>query len=340
MNKNVYIKIASVVAIILVLALVVIQHNIVSTPEKKVDSSGETTQLKPIYSIGSGTSGSVFVTYCMAVANLFDKHVDGMNVAVEPGSSSGNQIALDKDEIDFGIVSTLQVYAGTMGTDWADGKEYKNLYAWFPAYSYEGIFISLKRSGIKNLDDLDGKVVAVGAAGSGSDTTGRQIIDFFNIKPQKLVNGSWTDLGSQLQDGLIDAIFYLAGHPASFVSELLVSVDLNVFSLTKDEMGRFLQEFPYYNVGTLSKNMYSCMAGDLEVLQGWNYIAISSSLDDDFVYYLTKIFWENVSDIHTVSASFSQTAFENIEKMNLKVHPGAVRYYNEHNISLPSIVFN
>lgn len=339
-DKKSYLKIGGIALVILVIAFITIQHFNISPADKTADVSGSSMQLKPIYSIGSGTSGSVFVTYCMAVANLFNNHIEGMNVSVEPGSSSGNQIALDNKQIDFGIVSTLQVYAGTKGTDWAEGKVYDNLYGWFPAYSYEGIFASLSNSGIKNIHDLEGKVVAVGAAGSGSDTTGRQLFEHFGVKPQKLVNGSWTDLGSQLQDGLIDCIFYLAGHPAGFVNELLVNIDLNIFSLTEDEMSSFVEKYPYYNVGLLPAKMYKGLSSDLNVLQGWNFIAINSALEDDFVYYLTKVFWDNISDIYSVSASFAQTAPENVEKMNLRVHPGAARYYEENNIALPATVFN
>ncbi len=295
---------------------------------------------KKIYSIGGGTSGSVFVTYTTALGDLLSKNVEGMNITVEPGSSSGNQIALNNKEIDFGIISSLQVYAGTQGTDWAEGNVYKDLYSFIPAYSYEALFITKADSGIASLSDLNGKVLAVGAAGSGSDTTGRQLVEYFGIQPKELVNGSWTDLGGQLQDGLIDAIFYLAGHPASFVTELEINTKLNIFSLTEEEMNSFVGEYPYYAVGTIAAGTYNAVAADLNVLQGWNFIGISADIDDALAYHLAKVVWENISVIHNASASFAQTSLENVQRMNLQVHPGVARYYEEQGVTLPVTVFN
>lgn len=305
------------------------------------DDDAPYTLSKNIYSIGGGTAGSAFVTYTTALGDLFTKNVPGMKVTVEPGSSSGNQIAIHNGEQDFGILSSLQVVAGTEGTDWANGKIYDNVCGFIPGYSYEAIFVSMGNSGIKSFSDLDGKVVAIGAAGSGSDTTGRQLFDFFdNVNPKNLVNGSWTDLGGQLQDGMIDCIFYLAGHPASFITELEVQTDLNIFALTDEEMNKFVGEYEYYVAGDLSKDLYKSMDSDLKVLQGWNFIGVSPDLDDDLVYHLTKTVWENVDVIHNASASFKQTSLENVKTMNLRVHPGAAKYYEEVGAELPSYICN
>lgn len=310
------------------------------TTEAKTESAPSYT-FKKIYSIGSGTSGSAFVPYCTALGDIFTKYVDGMNVSVEPGSSSGNQISLHNKEVDFGIISSLQVYEGAQGiASWANGVKYNDLYSFIPAYSYEACFFTLKSAGYTDIRDFEGKILAVGAAGSGSDNTGRQLVDYFGINVKELVNGSWTDLAGQLQDGLIDGIFYLAGHPVSFATELEITTELNVFSLNDEDMAKFVGDNPYYVIGTVPAGTYKALTEDLKVLQGWNFIGISTELPDDLVYDLTKTVWEHVDVIHAAGKSYSMTALENVCKMNMIVHPGAARYYSEIGVELPSVTWN
>ena len=265
------------------------------TPTEEPKAEAPSYTFKNIYSIGSGTSGSAFVPYCTALGDIFTKYVDGMNVTVEPGSSSGNQISLHNKDVDFGIISSLQVYEGAQGiASWANGVKYNDLYSFIPAYSYEACFFTLKNSGYNDIRDFEGKILAVGAAGSGSDNTGRQLVDYFGVNVKELVNGSWTDLSGQLQDGLIDGIFYLAGHPVSFATELEITTDLNIFSLNDEDMKKFVGDNPYYVVGTIPAGTYKALTEDLTVLQGWNFIGVSTELPDDLVYDLTKTVWEHV----------------------------------------------
>ena len=297
------------------------------------ESQGGKAQIeipKRVMAIGSASSGSLFVTYTAAWADMIMKHVDGLNITVEPGGSSQNMQTIHNGDNEFGITSTFQTYPGYHGIGWADGTKYQNVNSFIPAYSYEGVFFTTaNRNDINSIQDLNGKIVSFGYAGGGSDFTGRDIVEFFGIKPKEIVNASWSDVGGMIADGLVDAVFYLAGHPASFIQELELSHDLKFFGLTDDDFEKWLEKYPYYNVGTLASGTYKNMTEDYKALRGWNFLAISPDLPEDFVYELTKLTWENVEAIHNAHISFKQTDLENVKYMNLPLHPGAKRYYEE-----------
>lgn len=179
------------------------EKDIAAEQETQSEEQGqETTKIeipKKVMAVGSASSGSLFVTYTAAWADMLMKQIPGLNITVEPGGSSQNMQSIHNGETEFGITSTFQTYPGYYGLDWAEGTKYDHVNSLFPAYSYEGVFFTTKEhSDINSIHDLDGKIVSFGYAGGGSDFTGRALIDFFGIKPKNIVNASWSDVGGMI----------------------------------------------------------------------------------------------------------------------------------------------
>ncbi|MGE5633414.1 MAG: TAXI family TRAP transporter solute-binding subunit [Caulobacteraceae bacterium] len=291
---------------------------------------------KKVFAVGSASAGSLFVTYTAAWSNMLMQKIPGLNMTVEPGGSSQNMQTIDSGDTDFGITSTFQTYPGYYGLTWAKGTKYQKVNSLFPSYSYEGVwFTTAEHKDINSIKDLDGKIISFGYAGGGSDFTGRELVDYFGIKPKEIVNANWDDVGGMLADGLVDAVFYLAGHPASFIQELELQHPLKFFGFSDEELKKFQDDNPYYNVGILKSGTYKAMTTDYKALQGWNFIACSPDLPEDFVYELVKTTWENVDAIHNAHASFIETDLKNVKYMNLPLHPGAKKYYEEKGVELP-----
>ncbi|NPV69955.1 MAG: TAXI family TRAP transporter solute-binding subunit [Firmicutes bacterium] len=290
---------------------------------------------KTIMSVGSGPAGSLFINFCAAFAEATMKGFDGLQMNVEPGGSSQNMQMVDKAQIEFGITSSLQTYPGYYGLSWAKGVSYKKVASVVPSYSYEGVWFTKDNSPVKSVMDLQGKTVAFGYAGGGSDVTGRQLLEFYKIKPAKIVNASWEDTGGMVRDGLVDAVFYLAGHPAGFIQELEISQKLRFIEISDADLNKFKEANPYYNIGTLKAGTYKGLTKDYKVFQGWNFMICSPDLPEDFVYNAVKSVYQNIDIIQKAHSSFKQCALENVQFMNLPLHPGAEKYYKEKGVKLP-----
>ena len=290
---------------------------------------------KKVLSVGSGPSGSLFVNYTASWSDLLMKRTEGLNLTVEPGGSSQNMRAIHSGNMGFGITSTLQTYPGYYGKGWAKGVQYNKIASLFPSYSYEGVFFAKANSPVNSIHDLNGKIVSFGYAGGGSDVTGRELFEFYGIKPKNIVNASWTDVGGMVKDGLVDAVFYLAGHPAGFIQEIELTNDLKFIPVSDADFNKFLKEKPFYNIGSLPAGTYKGIKQSYKVFQGWNFIAGSPSLPAEFIYQILKITWDNVSAIHNAHKSFVQTETKNVRFMNLPLHPGAEKLYKEKGVELP-----
>ena len=302
-----------------------------STPEQS-DSLNVSNK---IFSVGSGPSGSLYINYTAAWSDLMMRQISGLNMIVEPGGSTQNPMAITAGDMEFGIASSLQVYPGYYGIGWADGEKYDQVRNLFPCYSVEGLFFTIEGSPINSIYDLEGKLISLGYAGGGSDTVGRELLDYFGITPKEYVGGSWTDVGGMLKDGLIDAVFYLAGNPASFIQELEINTELKYIPIGDDNLKQFVQANPAYAIGVLPANTYKHQTSDYASVQGWNFIMCSIDLPEDLIYEMTKTTWENIDDIHRAHSSFVQTQLENVKYSVIPLHPGAERYYTEIGVELP-----
>ena len=319
--------------LIFILALFVTMGSFLTLP-----SFAATTPVKipkKIFSIGSGPSGSLYINYTTAWADLMMQKMKDLNITVEPGGSTQSPMAITAGDMDFGIASSLQVYPGYYGIGWAKGVAYNKVVNLFPAYSVEGVFFTKAGSPIKTIADLNGKLISLGYAGGGSDTVGRELLDFFGIKPKKYVPGSWSDVGGMLKDGLIDAVFYLAGNPASFIQELEVNTKLEFIPIGEDNLKKFVAANPAYAIGVLPAKTYTYQTKPYASVQGWNFIMCSPSLPADFVYELVKLTWENIGVIHAAHSSFIQTDLKNVKYSCIPLHPGAEKYYKEIGVPIP-----
>src|SRR5665647_368044 len=73
---------------------------------------------KKVMAVGSASSGSLYVTFTAAWADMLMKNIDGLNITVEPGGSSQNIQTINSGDTDFGITATLQSYPAYYGLGW------------------------------------------------------------------------------------------------------------------------------------------------------------------------------------------------------------------------------
>ena len=285
----------------------------------------------------SAAVGSPSAQLVTLYQDTWNQHIPGLRVSNEPGNMAQNMQNIHTEYAEMGTVSTLIAYPGLYGLDWADGTKYDRVAGMLPMFRFEMVFVTkASRNDINSLSDLNGKALAIGVIGSGADTTGRQLVDFFNINTSQLINGSWTDIGVQFSDNLVDAVFYVGANPVSFLQEIELTTELKYFELTDSEFDRFIGKYPYYSAGYLPANTYAHQTTDYKGLTGWNTVVCSPDLDDDLVYLLVRTIFDNLGPIHTAHPDFSHVSLESVKYLIAPaLHPGAERYYRDVGAELP-----
>jgi len=127
-----------------------------------------------------------------------------------------------------------------------------------PLY-YEEMHILAKAPEIKQLQDLNGKNIAVGDAVSGTYGTATILLDLFQVKPAEQLEMDAVTALDALHRGEIDALMYVVGAPAKLFTGPLASADtlhLIPIEITEDMANNELFQI-FYQPAAIADNTYA-----------------------------------------------------------------------------------
>lgn len=187
------------------------------------------------------------------------------------------------------------------------------------------------KSGVKTIEDLRGKRVAVGAQGSGVEVATRALLEGFGITYNdiKVDYLGFAEASDALKAGKLDAAFFTSGIPNSSVMELKQGFDLTMVSIPADKLAEIAKTKTFFIPMDIPADTY----GNAEAVPTAaivNAYVVHKDLSEDDVYKLTKTFFENLDKLKTAHQAAAgidpKTAQENLVA---PLHPGAKRYYDE-----------
>ncbi|ALM51033.1 TAXI family TRAP transporter solute-binding subunit [Halomonas huangheensis] len=207
---------------------------------------------------------------------------------------------------------------------------FQEIRALFPIPSLTMHFVVAGDQDVLALDDLTGKHLLIGKGSFGAREAQRYL-DLFGLTDGVEVDDA--DVGSApdaLKNGQIDAFATASSFPAPNVIETAASHDVGLVSLSDEqvaETGATPQVIP---AGTYSSIDEDVLTTSLPV------VAYSTTaMDDDTAYTLTKTFWERREAMAENSGWWGSISPEMLANLQGKLHPGALRYYDEAGIEVP-----
>ena len=173
-------------------------------------------------------------------------NIEGMNASAQSTGASVANINMLKDgSVDIAIVQNDITYYAVHGTEMFKDNPVPDLKGIASLYPETCQFVTLDASGIKNIKDLKGKRVAVGAAGSGAEANARQILEAYgitynDIEVQYL---SFAEGASALKDGNVDAAFLTAGYPTSSVQDIASQNKVRLLPVEDDKADALIAKY-------------------------------------------------------------------------------------------------
>ncbi len=283
------------------------------------------------YGFATLPPGTLNHTTASAVAKVL-KQKTGMNVLVQP--TAGDQVIVPmvaRGEAEIGISNAMEVHDGF-------SKGFKDLRIIAAAHALRVGFFVRKDSGMRSIADLKGKRVPYGfSAMRALEPTVRAILATAgltesDIKPVLVPNviRSADDFAS----GAADAFYFAFGAPK--VRE--VDATVGGIRMTEiDEKGmpaaRKIERWGYLTeVGP--GPVFVGVENPMKVYSFDNLFFTSAKTSDEFVFKILDTLLNNKDDLVAVqpvlrefSAAFGYKQYE------VPYHPGAVKYFKEHNIT-------
>ena len=323
---------ALVLSVVMVLSLVACGETKTEAPADTTPEQTETTPAAPVDVVlaTGGTSGTYYAVGGVLQTVLGDK-LTLANLTVEStGASKANVNMMTDGEAQMAILqSDVLNYAHEGTFTFADtGAETSAL--WVMGIYNETVQI-LAKPGIKTVADLKGKTICVGDVGSGTEVNAWQVLGAVGLTKDDVnaVNGSFQDGVDQLKDGKIDAAFTVAGAPTTAIVDYATTNELNLVSLSADELAKVTAEYPFLVQDDLAAGTYSGQDDVVTCVAVQAALVADETVSEDVVYELVKAIYDNQADLTAGHAKWGLLSLETALDNTAPMHPGAEKYYKE-----------
>ena len=280
--------------------------------------------------LGTASVGGTYKVYGEVVATLLTDKA-GLKVTVQQTQGPNqNVIMIEEGKIGLGMTTlgiALQAIRGSAA--WTKGRKYENIRALFPMYDTPLQCVAPRKSGITSFRQLDGKTVGTGPKAGTPGTYFPLIFEALGMKVT-VRNGQGTDVGNQLNDGLIDAFCFGAGVPVPIFAQLDAEQPVNFFAWTPDEIAVIRRKMPEFTEATIPKGHYKQQATDQKTIGLFNFAIAGKDMPEATAYAITKTILENNPAMLRAHAAAKETVAANASRNTVMTfHPGAVHYYKE-----------
>jgi uncharacterized protein len=284
--------------------------------------------------IATGGTGGTYYPLGGTFAKIIQDETGIESSASTSGASAENMASIKSGDIEVAFTQTDIASYATEGTQMFSDNKVENAQGIGTLYPETIQIVTTKDSGIESVEDLKGKVVSVGEAGSGTLLNAEQILEVHGLSVDDLSarNLSFDDSTTGIQDGTIDAAFITSGTPTGAVEGLAATQDVNIVPVSAEKADELIEKYPYYAKDTIPGGTYSNLDSDIETVAVRAMLVTRSDISEDTVYEITKAIFENTDKISHAKGELI-SAENALQGMGIELHPGAAKYFEEKGIS-------
>ena len=281
-----------------------------------------------------GTSGTYY-----AYGNVLAQYItNNSNVAVTAVSGNGSADNIDKLDLEDAQLGFVQndvasyAYNGIRFEQY-EGKPIQSFTALCALYTETVQLITVDPS-IKSVEDLRGKNVSIGSAGSGVYFNAMDFLAAYgmteaDINPQYL---SFGDSAESLKDGKIDAAFVVAGAPTPAVVELSTTQGCYLVGLDDEHVAKLQEISSAYAKSVIPAGTYQGVDEDITTVGIKATIIANDQVTEDEAYTIVSTIFGGKDSIEHAKAA--ELDLEYAATCGLPYHPGAAKFFSEQGIEV------
>ena len=294
------------------------------------------TPVKQRLSIATGGTGGVFYPYGGGIAKVITESLPGVEATAEVTAPADDNLKFIKQgtsDVAFTMADTAQdALLGKEGFEGIGAVPVRTLAVLYSSYVH---LVTLENSGISRVQDLQGKTISTGAAGSGTTVLANRILLAAGLDPRTDIRSRSLGVAQSvdaLKDGKIDAFFWNAGLPTASILDLVNTPGIHARFIPTDAIVPRLHDTygsELYYAAVIPKGTYKTNP-DVTVVAVANLLVVSESMSESLAHDITRLLFEKQSELAGVHPQARELAIETALKGSpIPFHPGAIRYYRE-----------
>lgn len=288
-----------------------------------------------------GQVGGSWNPWTSAMSVDFSKTIPGLNVSSQAGTGSPENVRrVHRGDAETGFGFSSDVYEGWRG-DGIFKTPHTNLRGITKLFGAVTQFITPANSGVKKVEDIVGKKVAIGGPNSGSALT------FERLARQMGLWGKFTPVflgadkgASALQDGQVAAFNWTPGLGDRTITQVAVTQPSRLIDLdSAAKKSGFYQKYPYYSPRVIPAGLYKGIDQPVPTFEQTTIWLAHKDLAPDVVYQMVKRMYSPEARAflgNAIGRAFQEMAAETaFNGMTIPLHPGAERYWKERGVAIP-----
>ena len=283
--------------------------------------------------VTAGTQGT-FYAVSVAVAKLWNEHIPGMRAVATPsGGGVDNLNQALEGEAQIGIANANLVYQAMTGTDVFEGAPNENIRIFAGLYYNPNQVVVTQASGIGALEDLKGRHISVGAAGSTTiDEAARHLetagLTLGDVRAEYLDVASSADA---IQNRQLEGAWIMAGAPNAAVTQLLAGGKARLLPILPETVEKLREKYPWYAAYSIPAGTYDGQGEDVPTSAVKLTLFIAAQVDEETAYQMTRVFWEHWDELTDSFAALRAADPREacLDLAGVPLHEGCARYYRE-----------
>ncbi|MDG1896741.1 MAG: TAXI family TRAP transporter solute-binding subunit [Fuerstiella sp.] len=297
-------------------------------------SSGGGGGRRQFLSMGTAPVGGAFAVVGQAVAEVLNANKGDANWKMQAKGTKGSQEnirRLAKNDLQLALSNSAITYFAVRGeSGWEQQYEMRAIATLAPNVA---MFITTADSGIKSIADLKGKKVVVGPAGAGFEMFVQPLLAAHGVTYDDFspLNATQSGAVDMLGDGSADAAFLGGAVPTGSISQACSTHDIHFIPFGEAERTKLVEDYPFFQPFTVTQDKYPDLTADYAGLNvGSMQLITSADQDEELIYEITKLIWENRTDIAAQHPAGKAINEKNAARYTgTDFHPGAVKFYKE-----------
>lgn len=311
-------------------------------------ASGDITKEK--FVIATASTGGTFYPVGVGIATLLTLKLGEKNgIGFEAISSEGspdNIKMLEKKEAHFALIQGLFGMMAWDGSHVFKGRPQKDLRSVSMLWQNVEHFTLSKEmvttGTIYDLKNLYGHNFSMAENDSGSRFSAEILMDILGIDYTKmnLHYLGYNQSAVALQQGKIKGMNVPAGTPVAAVSSVCSSMGplkIKLLEFSDDDLAKIQKHYPIWTRYIIKANTYPRQTNEIHTIAQPNLLITHVNTPEEVVYLLTKTMYENLAFLNSVNKGTLSISLQNaLDGLNIPLHKGAIRYYQEMGLTIPS----
>ncbi|HXK28157.1 MAG TPA: TAXI family TRAP transporter solute-binding subunit [Candidatus Binatia bacterium] len=294
--------------------------------------------------MGGGPPAGVFGIFATGIGTYLSKNVPNLDVSVAAtGGSVENTRRVNAKEAEMGLSFSSDLHESFHGLEKFTGKPLTELRAIGLVFFGVAHLITYADSGIRTVEELAGKRVAVGNPGSGTFASAERVFrsvglwDKINRIP--LLGAA---AGEAMSDGKADAFFWTGPEPDRVTMEAATKKPIRAIDIyTPATKTDFFKQYPYFARYVFPANAYRGISEDTSTVGVPVIWYVNRDLSPALVRKVTEAAYNKAGNAHMLqvhAGSKDMVPQKALQGITIPLHKGAEDHWKAAGIQIPEAI--